>query len=141
VGLDGVFGDEKLGGDLAIAQATGDQVEDFELARGDAEGLLTGGVGSEGLRSGGGRLDEHFLDHDCFADSLATARNAKTEPYAEGREEDGDECGVEFDGVLDDDETVFGVLKGGDEEAADKTEDEGVAPHDGLWRSITGTLA
>ena len=40
--LDGVFGNEKLRGDLAIAQAAGDQGEDFELASRDAEGLLAG---------------------------------------------------------------------------------------------------
>jgi len=34
--------------------------------------------------------------------------------------------------VLDDYETVFGVLENGDEEAADETEDEGVALHGGL---------
>ena len=33
---------------------------------------------------------------------------------------------VELDRVLDDDEAAFGVLEGGDEEAADKTEDEDV---------------
>ena len=49
----------------------------------------------------------------------------------------GEDCGsdqraVEFDGVLDDDEAVFGVLEGGDEDAADETEDEDMASHDGL---------
>jgi hypothetical protein len=34
--------------------------------------------------------------------------------------------------VLDDDEAVFSVLEGGDEEAADETEDEDVALHDGI---------
>jgi len=52
------------------------------------------------------------------------------QPDAEGREEDGDECAVDLDGVLDDDEAVFGVLKDGDEKAADDTEDENVALHD-----------
>ncbi len=61
-----------------------------------------------------------------------SARDAEAEPDAEGREEDGDECAVELDGVLDDDEAVFGVLEGGDEEAADETEDENVALHDGV---------
>src|SRR5271168_4071915 len=52
--LDGVFGDEKLRGDLAIAEAAGDQGEDFELAGRDAEGLLPGRIGSEGCESGSG---------------------------------------------------------------------------------------
>jgi hypothetical protein len=34
--------------------------------------------------------------------------------------------------VLDDDEAVFGVLENGDQEAADQTENEDVALHDGL---------
>jgi hypothetical protein len=38
--------------------------------------------------------------------------------------------------VLDDDEAVFGVLEGGDEEAADETEDEDVALHGALCRSV-----
>ncbi len=53
--LDGVFGDEKLRGDLAIAEAAGDEGEDFELARRDAEGLLAGCVGSERDRVGNER--------------------------------------------------------------------------------------
>ena len=48
----------------------------------------------------------------------------------------GDQRAVEFDGVLDDDEAVFGVLEGGDEEAADETEDEDVAPHDGVQKKV-----
>ena len=55
VGFDGVFGDKKLAGDLAIAEAAGDQGENFELACGDAEGLLAGGIGSEGFEGGGFR--------------------------------------------------------------------------------------
>ena len=34
--------------------------------------------------------------------------------------------------MLDNDETVFGVLEGGDQEAANDTEDEDVALHDGI---------
>ena len=47
VSLHGVLGDEELSGDLAIAEATGDEVEDFELAGGDTEALLPVCVGSE----------------------------------------------------------------------------------------------
>ena len=126
--LDGVLGDEKLRGDLAIAEAAGDESENFEFASGDAEALLLGCIGSEGLEGGGLRGDKHFLHYDRFA----TARDAEAEPDAEGGEENGDERAVEFDGVFDDDEAVFGVLKGHDEEAADETEDEDVALHDGV---------
>ncbi len=130
--LHGVFGNEKLCGDLAIAEAAGDQGEDFELSSRDAEGLLVGRIGSEGFEGGGFRGDKHFPHHHRFADGFATARDAEAEPDAEGREEDGDKRAVELDGMLDDDEAVFGVLQGGDEEAADQTEDEGVALHDGF---------
>ena len=129
--LDGIFGNEKLRGDFAIAEPAGDQGEDFELAGRNAKGLLLGRIRSEGFEGGGFRGDKHFLDYDRFADDFTTPRDAEAEPDAEGREEDGDESAVELDGVLDDDEAVLGVLEGGDEEAADETEDEDVALHDG----------
>src|SRR5262249_49444862 len=144
------FGNEKLRGDLAIAEAAGDQGENFELACRDAEGLLVGRIGNEGFEAGGFR--KHFPHHHRFADGFATARDAEAEPDAdgretdgeeaepdgEGREKDGDERAVELDGVLDDDEAVFGVLQGRDEEAADDTEDEDVALHDGVVRKYNG---
>src|SRR5438552_18676992 len=37
MGLDGVFADEESFGDLAIAQAVGNQLEDLQLASGNAE--------------------------------------------------------------------------------------------------------
>ena len=136
--LDGVFGNEKLRGDLAIAEAAGDQGENFELACRDAEDLLLGRIGSEGFEGGGFRGDKHFPHHDRFADGFATARDTEAKPDAEGREEDSDERAVELDRVLDDDEAVFGVLEGGDEEAADKTEDEDVALHNGVAKKYNG---
>jgi len=129
-------------GDLAVAEAAGDQGENFELACSNAEGLLLGGIGSKGLEGGGFRGDKHFPHHDRFADrfpnGIAAARDAEAEPDAEGREEDGDERAVELDRVLDDDKAVFGVLEDGDEEAADKTEDDDVAPHDGVVKKYNG---
>jgi len=136
--LDSVFGNEKVRGDLAIAEAAGDQGKDFELTCRDTQGLLLGRIGSEGFEGGGFRGNKHFLHHDRFADGFAAARDAEAEPDAEGREEEGDESAVELDGVLDDDEAVFGVLEGGDEEAADETEDEDVAPHDGVVKKYNG---
>ena len=58
--------------------------------------------------------------------------DAEAEPDAEGREEDGDQRTVELDGMLNDDEAVFGVLEGGDQQAADETEDEDMALHAGV---------
>jgi len=37
MGLDGVFADKEFFGDLAIAQAVGNQLEDLQLARSNAE--------------------------------------------------------------------------------------------------------
>ena len=47
VGLHRVLGNEKLSGDFAIAKALGDQRQNLELPRRDAERLLAGRVGSE----------------------------------------------------------------------------------------------
>jgi hypothetical protein len=120
-----------LVGDLAIAQAAGNQGEDFEFARRDAEVLLLGRVGSEGDRVGneGGRSlggHKHFLHHHRFPDDLigclAPARDAQPEPDAEGREKDGDQRTVNLDGVFDDDEAVFGVLEGDGKEVVSPAE-------------------
>jgi hypothetical protein len=97
-----------------------------------------GRIGSEGFEGGGFRGDNHFPHHDRFADGFATARDAEAEPDAEGREEDGDQRAVELDGVLDDDEAVFGVLEDGDEQAADETEDEGVTLHECVVEKYNG---
>src|SRR6202012_3851382 len=117
-----------------------DQGEDFELACRDAEGALAGGIGRERFECGGFRLDKYFSHDDCFADGFAAARDAEAEPDAEGREEDSDERAVELDGVLDDDEAVFGVLEGGDEKAADEAEDENVTLHDGVAKKYISAL-
>jgi hypothetical protein len=138
VRLDGVLRNEKLRGDLAIAEAAGDQVEDFKLACGDAEGLLAVRIGGKRFKDAGFRGDGHFPDHHGFADDFAIARDAEAEPDAESGEEDGDEGAVELDGVLDDDEAVLGVLESGDEEPANETEDEDVALHDVVVKKYNG---
>ena len=51
MGFDGVLADEEAVGDLAVAEALSDEGEDFELARGDAQGVELGLVeGEEGWR-------------------------------------------------------------------------------------------
>jgi len=98
---------------------------------------LPGSVGSEGrsrISAGGWSRDEDFSDHDC----LPPARDAEAEPDTECSEEDSDEGAVELDRVLNDYEAVFSVLEGGDEEAADQTEDEDVALHDGSLKEYSG---
>src|ERR1700719_3957528 len=49
MGLHGVFADEEAGGDFAIAEARGDEAEDFEFARGDGEFGEARFVGDEGF--------------------------------------------------------------------------------------------
>ena len=138
VSLYGVLRNEKLRRDLAIAQAAGDQRKGFEFPCRDAEGLLLDRVGSEGFRGAVRHRDLHFPHHDRFVNGFALARDAQAEPNAKGREEDCDQRAVKLDRVFDDHEAVFRVLEGGDEKAAYKTEDEGVALHDGLARTILG---
>jgi hypothetical protein len=103
--------------------------------------LLARRIGSEGSDGRRFRGNKHFPHHhrfpDRFPDCFAAARDAQAEPDAEGREQDGDQRAVELDRVLDNDETVFGVLEGGDQEAANDTEDEDVALHDGIVRKYT----
>jgi hypothetical protein len=137
VRLDRVFGNEKLRGDLAIAEAAGDQGKNFELACRYAEGLLVGRIGSERFEGRGFCGDKHFSHHG-FARGFAPACYAQPKPDAEGRKEGGDERDVDLDGVLDDDEAVFGVLEDGDEETADETEDEDVTLHDGVMQKYNG---
>src|SRR5213080_2173723 len=60
MGLDGVFADEEFFGDLAIAQAVGNQLEDFEFAARNAELLQSLLVQSKELRR------RHFFDDDRF---------------------------------------------------------------------------
>jgi len=50
MGLDGVFTDKEIFGDLAIAQAVGNQPEDLQLARSNAEFGLSILVQSKELR-------------------------------------------------------------------------------------------
>jgi hypothetical protein len=65
VGLDGVFGDEKLRGYLAIAEAAGDQGEDFELACRDGEDRKQGTLFPmvlDDLRQGVSRQQSDMFD-------------------------------------------------------------------------------
>ena len=116
VSLDGVLADEEALGDFAVGEAGGDEAEDFEFAWGDAEGGEAGGVGGE--RSGGGL--------GRWGGGLF-ASEGQAEPDAERGEDNGDQAAVDFEGVLDDEEAVLGEFEEGDEEAAEKAEEDDVA--------------
>ena len=129
VRLDGVFGNEQLRGDLPIAEAARDQVQDFQFPRRNAKGLLPRRVGRKRLEGGRIRRNQHFLHHDRFADSFATPRDPQAEPDAEGRKKNSYQRAVDLDGMLDNNESVFSVLERRNQEAADETEDEDMPPH------------
>ena len=82
MGLHGVFADEEAGRYFSIAEAGGDEAEDFEFAGSDGEFGEVGFVGDEGL----GGLGGNFLDDD--GGFLSSEREA--EPDAEGGEDGGD---------------------------------------------------
>ena len=116
----GVLAYEEPLGNLTVAKALGDEGEDFELAGSDAERVELGLVEGEGSWRGwnlGG--DEDFAEDDCFAG----LGELDAEPDAEAGKDDGDESGVDLEGVLDDEELVLGPAEDGDEDAADETED------------------
>ena len=94
VGLDGIFGNEELRGDFAVAEPASNAGENFQLARRDAKGLQAGRIGNKGMlfRSGDENFDRHrYLSNDhCFANRFAIASEPKAEPDSDSREEDGD---------------------------------------------------
>jgi len=94
-----------------------------KFARRNAERLLPDRIRSEG--PGRLRRNEHLPDHH----RLAAARDPKAKPAAEGGEEHSDQRSIELDRMLDDDEAVLGVLKRGDQQPANKTEDKDVPLH------------
>ena len=129
VRLDGVFADEEFLGDIAVAHALGDQLEDFKFAWRDGELILLGGVQGEWAGGGG-----DFADG--FVDNYALARELESEPDTECGKDGGDQGGVEFDRMLDDEEAILRPLEKGDEQAADDAEDEDVFFHAGLVWTI-----
>ena len=66
-----------------------------------------------------------FFHHNRFTPASKT----EAKPDAESGEQNGYESAIELDGMLDDDETIFGVPERDDDETADQTEDEDVALH------------
>jgi len=107
MGLDGVFADEKLGGDFAVAQALRDEFQDFQFARSDAEGFAFAVVWKEGFTG----WDGNFL----YDDALLLAGKLQAKPNTENRENGSDETAVDLDGVLDYQESVLRPFQRGDE--------------------------
>ncbi len=128
VGLHGVFADEELFGDFAVAEALGDEFQDFQFAGSDAEGFALCLVLDERLA---GRDWDFFND-----DPLLSTGQLETKPDAETGESGCDEPPVDFDGMFNNEETVLGPFEQGDEDSANKTIEEDVALHGGDWKKF-----
>src|SRR5580698_11198135 len=119
--LHGVLTDEESFADLAVAEAASNELEDFQLAAGDAEAFTGGVVGDE---VGCGR-DRDFN----FDDALAGGKKSGAKPDAGTGKEDGDQDAVDRDRVLEDNEVELGPLEQRDEDAAYQPEDQHLFAH------------
>ena len=134
VSLHGVLADEEGFTDLAVAEATGHELEDFEFAAGDAEPLARGVVGGEAGCGGGGDFNFDDSVYDAVHDSFAGGEQPGAEPDAGAGKEDGDQDAVDRNRVLEDEEMELGPLEQRDEDAAYQPEDQHLFAHAGLSR-------
>ena len=123
MGLHGVFADEELIGDLAIAQSGGDEAENLELARRNAEFTGARLVDNERARRHrnffDNRLRDRFLNDRFFNNDLGfLSRERQPKPDAESSKEGGDKRAIDFHRMLDDQEAVFREVQNHDEQAA-----------------------
>src|SRR6185369_9442710 len=124
VGLHCILTDEKPVSYLAVAETLRDQLEDLELAFGDAELSLLFFI--DGERVGGDRYG-HFPDDLDFLQQhdLFLAREFESEPDAEGREQRSDKRAVDLDRVLDNEEAKLDQSKDNDQHTARDAIDKG----------------
>ena len=130
--LYGVFTDEELFGDLAVAETLGDEFQYFQFARRDAEGFAFAVVGAKGFAGWNG---------DFLCDNaLLLAGQLQAEPDAESGKGRCNQASVDFDGVLDREEAVLRPFQRGDEDTSDQTVKEDMAFHwlglGSVWRGI-----
>ena len=111
----GVLGDEERFGDFPVTETRGDEAEDLELPRSQAQLGEPGGVRSEWLRG----LHRRWLR------SLATSQRTP-EPDSDRDRERGDQAGVDLEGVLEDEEAVLHELEDEDEQPGRDAEDQNV---------------
>src|SRR5437879_1594447 len=119
MGLDGVFADEEFFGDLAIAQAAGNQFEDFELAARNPELGQSRLVQSKELRR------RHFSDDDRFF----VPSKFESEPDPQYGEKQRYYSAIDFDRVLDDQKAIFDQLQDDDQDSAAETVNKDVLLH------------
>src|SRR5258708_4644366 len=119
MGLDGVLADKEFFGDLTIAQAVGNQLEDLQLAARNPELGQSLLVQSKELRR------RHLPDDDRFF----VFGEFESQPDTHGREKQRDQSAIDFDGVLDDQEAILDQLQDDDQDSAAETVDKDVFLH------------
>ena len=100
-------------GDLAVAHALRDQLQDLELAGRNAEILLLSLVEDERLRGSGNR---DFLHHHPFP----CPRQLEPEPDAKNGKGRRDQPAINFDRMFDHQEAVLGHLQQGDQDSTEQ---------------------
>src|SRR5271166_6878713 len=105
-----VFADEEPVGNLPITQPGGNEPENLQLARSDAELAYARLIDNE--RTRGQRRyfpDDRFCD-DCLLDDDRRLLSGEglSEPDAESGKQDGDQRAVNLHRMLDDQEAVLG---------------------------------
>src|SRR3954470_12697225 len=98
--LHGILAHEQAPGDLPVAQAFGDELQDLDLARGEAELLDARAIDAEWLADGHGNL---LYDEPCL-------RELESEPDTQCGEESGHESAVDLERVVEDQEAVLHEL-------------------------------
>src|SRR5215510_9269539 len=110
MGLYRVLAYEKFLGDLAVAHALSDQLQDLKLASGDAEVLSFAVIWSER-----GECNRNlFKDDPLFISSQLQAK-----PNAENSKGRGNQSTVDFERMLDYEEAILGEFQQGYKESAD----------------------
>src|SRR4051812_11462124 len=113
VRLDRVLADVDALSDLPVAQALRNQLQDLELARGDAEGFDLGLIAHEFERC----RHQNFADHHRFDAS----GELEAEPDSERGEYGGDQTAVDLYRVFQHQPAVLDQLETNDEDAGEKS--------------------
>ena len=104
--LDGILADEQLFRDFAVAQAGSDQSQDFVLPRSDSQ------LGESLIVSREWRAERRGVR------LRLSLRDGEPEPYPQSSKDGRYESAVDFEGVLEDQETVLAELQDRNQDAA-----------------------
>jgi hypothetical protein len=118
-----IFAHAESLGDFAVAETGGDQAQDFQFARRNAQ------FDNPCLVK-----DERACERDFCHDHIRhLARKRQPQPDPDARKKRREEDGVDRDGVFDDQETVLGEFQDGEQDAAGYAEEDDLA-----HRALTG---